>query len=71
MERLIGWGRRRADMLTLIDESGVKVAFADEPHASSLSIGVKAVVAHEEGEAISARTKAAALKLLRRPRALN
>lgn len=52
-------GRRRADMLTLIDESGVKVAFADEPHASSLSIGVKAVVAHEEGEAISARTKAA------------
>lgn len=52
-------GRRRADMLTLIDESGVRVAFADEPHASSLSIGVKAVVAHEEGEAISARTKAA------------
>jgi DNA invertase Pin-like site-specific DNA recombinase len=52
-------GRRRADMLTLIDESGVKVAFADEPHASSLSIGVKAVVAHEEGEAISARTRAA------------
>jgi DNA invertase Pin-like site-specific DNA recombinase len=52
-------GRRRADMLTLIDESGVLVAFADEPHASSLSIGVKAVVAHEEGEAISARTKAA------------
>ncbi len=52
-------GRRRADMLTLIGESGVRVAFADEPHASSLSIGVKAVVAHEEGEAISARTKAA------------
>jgi DNA invertase Pin-like site-specific DNA recombinase len=52
-------GRRRADMLTLIDDSGVRVAFADEPHASSLSIGVKAVVAHEEGEAISARTKAA------------
>jgi len=46
-------------MLTLIDESGVRVAFADEPHASSLSIGVKAIVAHEEGEAISARTKAA------------
>lgn len=52
-------GRRRADMLSLIDDSGVKVAFADEPHASSLSIGVKAVVAHEEGEAISARTRAA------------
>jgi DNA invertase Pin-like site-specific DNA recombinase len=52
-------GRKRADLLTLIDESGVKVAFADEPHASSLSIGIKAIVAHEEGEAISARTKAA------------
>lgn len=52
-------GRKRADLLTLIDESGVKVAFADEPHASSLSIGVKAIVAHDEGEAISARTKAA------------
>jgi len=52
-------GRKRADMLTLIDESGVKVAFADEPHASSLSIGIKAIVAHEEGEAISARTRAA------------
>jgi DNA invertase Pin-like site-specific DNA recombinase len=52
-------GRRRADLLTLIDESGVKVAFADEPHASSLSIGIKAIVAHEEGIAISLRTKQA------------
>jgi DNA invertase Pin-like site-specific DNA recombinase len=52
-------GRRRADLLTLIDESGVKVAFADEPNASSLSIGIKAIVAHEEGLAISLRTKQA------------
>lgn len=52
-------GRKRADLLALIDESGVKVAFADEPHASSLSIGIKAIVAHEEGEAISLRTKKA------------
>jgi DNA invertase Pin-like site-specific DNA recombinase len=52
-------GRKRADLLTLIDESGVKVAFADEPHASSLSIGIKAIVAHDEGLAISARTRAA------------
>jgi DNA invertase Pin-like site-specific DNA recombinase len=52
-------GRNRADVLTLIDESGVKVAFADEPHASSLSIGIKAVIADDEGKAISNRTKAA------------
>jgi DNA invertase Pin-like site-specific DNA recombinase len=52
-------GRNRAEILTLIDESGVKVAFADEPHASSLSIGIKAVVADDEGKAISYRTKAA------------
>jgi DNA invertase Pin-like site-specific DNA recombinase len=52
-------GRRRADLLNLIDESGVKVAFADEPNASSLSLGIKAIVAHEEGLAISLRTKQA------------
>lgn len=52
-------GRRRADVLTLIDESGVKVAFADEPHASSLSVGVKAVVAHDEAASVSLRTRAA------------
>lgn len=52
-------GRNRAEILTLIDESGVRVAFADEPHASNLSIGIKAVVADDEGKAISYRTKAA------------
>jgi DNA invertase Pin-like site-specific DNA recombinase len=52
-------GRNRAEILTLIDESGVNVAFADEPHASNLSIGIKAVVADDEGKAISYRTKAA------------
>jgi DNA invertase Pin-like site-specific DNA recombinase len=52
-------GRNRAEILTLIDESGVKVAFADEPHASNLSIGIKAVVADDEGKAISYRTRAA------------
>lgn len=59
VSNLTRMGRRRADVLTLIDESGVKVAFADKPHASSLSIGIEAVVAHDEGESISYRTKAA------------
>lgn len=52
-------GRNRAEILTLIDESGVKVAFADEPHASNLSIGIKAVVSDDEGKAISYRTRVA------------
>lgn len=59
-------GRNRAEILTLIDESGVKVAFADEPHASSLSIGIKAVVADDEGKAISYRTKAALVEAKKR-----
>jgi DNA invertase Pin-like site-specific DNA recombinase len=52
-------GRRASEVLTLLDRSDVKVVFADTPHASSLQLGIMAVVAQEEARAISARTKAA------------
>jgi len=52
-------GRRASEVLTLLDRSDVKVIFADSPHASSLQLGIMAVVAQEEARAISARTKAA------------
>ncbi len=52
-------GRRASEVLTLLDDSKVKVVFADTPHASTLQLGIMAVVAEEEARAISARTKAA------------
>lgn len=52
-------GRRASEVLSLLDQSGVKVVFADTPHASDLQLGIMAVVAQEEARAISARTKAA------------
>jgi DNA invertase Pin-like site-specific DNA recombinase len=52
-------GRRASEVLTLLDRSDVRVVFADTPHASSLQLGIMAVVAQEEARAISARTKAA------------
>lgn len=52
-------GRRAADVLKLLDDAKVKVAFADSPNASPLQLGILAVVAEEEARAISARTKAA------------
>lgn len=52
-------GRRAADVLNLLNDSRVKVAFADSPNASQLQIGILAVVAEEEARAISVRTKAA------------
>ena len=52
-------GRRASYVLGLLDNSGVDVLFADSPHASKLELGVRAVVAEEEGRAISERTRAA------------
>lgn len=52
-------GRRAADILNLLNDSKVKVVFADSPNASQLQIGILAVVAEEEARAISNRTKLA------------
>ncbi len=54
MDRL---GRRASHLLSTIDKSGVRFVFVEMPHASKLEIGIRAVVAEEEGRAISARTK--------------
>ena len=56
MDRL---GRRASYVLNLLDNSGVRFVFVEMPHASKLEIGIRAVVAEEEGRAISERTKAA------------
>jgi DNA invertase Pin-like site-specific DNA recombinase len=50
--------RNAAFLLTLRD-SGVEFVAADLPEANTMTIGVMAVVAQHEREAISARTKAA------------
>lgn len=50
--------RNAAFLLTLRD-SGVKFVAADMPDANELTIGIMALVAQQEREAISARTKAA------------
>jgi DNA invertase Pin-like site-specific DNA recombinase len=50
--------RNAAFLLTLRD-SGVPFVAADMPEANTLTIGILAVVAQAEREAISARTKAA------------
>lgn len=50
--------RNAAFLLTLRD-SGAEFVAADMPEANSLTVGILAVVAQHEGEAISARTKAA------------
>ncbi len=51
-------GRKASHILGLLDNSGVEVLFADAPTAGKLELGVRAVVAEEEGRAISERTKA-------------
>lgn len=56
MDRL---GRRASFVLNMLDNSGVNFVFVEMPHASTLEIGIRAVVAQEEGRVISARTKAA------------
>ncbi len=58
--------RSRAEFFRLLDESGIAIEFADDPHGSSLSVGVKALVADEEARLISERTKAALAAAKRR-----
>ena len=50
---------RNLHFLTGLRDSGVKFLAVDNPEANSLSINIMASVAQYEGEAISARTKAA------------
>ena len=52
-------GRRASHVLGILDNSGIKVEFANAPTASALELGVLAVVAQQEGLAISERTTAA------------
>ena len=49
-------GRKASHVLSLLDNSGVDVRFADTPNASNLELGVLAEVAEQEGRAISDRT---------------
>lgn len=51
-------GRVASRVLSLLDDAGVRVVFVDSPNAGKLELGVRAVVAEEEGRAISERTKA-------------
>lgn len=50
---------RNAAFLLQLQESGAKFIAADMPEASNLTVGILALVAQQEREAISARTKAA------------
>lgn len=56
MDRL---GRKASYVLHLLDNAGIDFRFAEMPHASKLETGIRAVIAEEEGRAISERTKAA------------
>lgn len=50
---------RNAAFLITLRDSGVSFVCADQPEANNLTIGILALVAQNEREAISARTKAA------------
>jgi len=50
---------RNAAFLLQLQESGAKFVAADMPEACNLTVGILALVAQQEREAISARTKAA------------
>jgi DNA invertase Pin-like site-specific DNA recombinase len=50
---------RNAAFLMTLRDSGVEFVAADLPEANTMTVGVMAVVAQHEREAISARTKAA------------
>jgi DNA invertase Pin-like site-specific DNA recombinase len=50
---------RNAAFLMTLRDSGVNFVAADLPEANTMTVGVMAVVAQHEAEAISARTKAA------------
>jgi hypothetical protein len=52
------WGRNEAFLLTLRD-SGVRFLAVDMPEANDLTVGIMALVAQAEREAISRRTKEA------------
>ncbi|MEX0922109.1 MAG: recombinase family protein [Rhodovibrionaceae bacterium] len=56
--RLDRLGRRASHVLTLLDRGGAPVIFADAPNAGALELGVRAIVAEEEGRKISERTRA-------------
>lgn len=63
MDRL---GRVAWFVLKLLAESGVRFVFVEMPNADTFAIGIRAVVAQEEGRAISERTKAALAAAKRR-----
>jgi DNA invertase Pin-like site-specific DNA recombinase len=67
MDRL---GRRRARLFHLLDESRVKPLFVEMPHASSLELGIRAILAEEEARLISQRTKVALAALKARGKRL-
>lgn len=50
---------RNAAFLLQLQDSGVRFQAADMPEASNLTVGILALVAQQEREAISSRTKAA------------
>lgn len=50
---------RNAAFLLALRDAGIEFVAVDMPHANRLTVGVMALVAEEEGRAISARTKAA------------
>lgn len=50
---------RDAHFLLGLDKAGVDFVACDMPHANRITVGVMALVAEEEGKAISSRTKAA------------
>jgi len=50
---------RDAHFLLGLDKAGVDFVACDMPHANRLTVGIMALVAEEEGKAISARTRAA------------
>lgn len=50
---------RNASFLMSLNDSGIEFVCCDNPHANKLTIGILALVAQDEAERISLRTKAA------------